>query len=200
MDITAVLGAVCTALSVSFVWPQVLRVYRLNTVEGLSPFGTMHGLAACTLWTMYGLGRGVVPIVVSNGAIGAAMLMIASAQVRHRALPLPRLVVAGALILVVGGGAMAISTNLAGGLAIVVGVTSILPQTIHVARVAALSGVSLPMYALVTLSTALWAIYAVMIGDWLLLTTNVLICPCAFFVATKAWRFQYATPVAVEVI
>jgi uncharacterized protein with PQ loop repeat len=199
VDFTAVLGAVCTGLSVSFVWPQVLRVYRLRTVEGLSPLGTLHGLAASTLWTMYGLGQGVAPLVISNGVIGVAMLMIAAAQVRHRVLPLSRLI--GALVLVgaVGGAAMAVSVTLAGALASVVGITSILPQTIHVSRVAVLSGVSMPMYALITLSTILWAVYGILIGDWVLVTTNVLISPCALFVAMKAWRFQYA-PVAIEVV
>jgi len=201
VDFTAVLGAVCTVLSVSFVWPQVLRVYRLNTVEGLSPTGTLHGLAACSLWTMYGVASGVLPLVVSNGAIGVAMFTIGVAQVRHHVLSAGRLALALAVILTVGFTAVTISTNLAGVLAIIVGVTSILPQTLYVARVASLSGVSLPMYALVTLSTMLWALYGILIGDYLLVLTNALITPCAFFVALKAWRFQSGhVPLSIEVV
>src|SRR5215217_3997077 len=98
VDVTAVLGAVCTLLSVSFVWPQVVRVYRLNTVAGLSPLGTLHGLTACTFWTMYGVASGVLPLVVSNGVIGVAMFAIAIAQVRHHVLSARRL--AGALVLI----------------------------------------------------------------------------------------------------
>jgi uncharacterized protein with PQ loop repeat len=199
VNLTAVLGAVCTVLSVGFLWPQVLRVYRLDTVEGLSALGTLHGLAATILWTTYGVGRGVAPVIVSNGAIGVGLLMIAAAQVRHGTLALRRLAAAIALILLAGTTSVAIAVTFTGALAILVGVTSILPQTIHVSRVAAISGVSLPMYALVTLATILWTVYALLIGDWLLAATNVLITPCALFVAVKAWRFQYSPlPLAAE--
>src|SRR5437868_1977255 len=79
MHAIAVLGPICTVLSVSLVWPQVIKVYRAGTVAGLSSNGTLHGLAACTLWTMYGAARGVGPLIVSNGAIGVALLLIAAA-------------------------------------------------------------------------------------------------------------------------
>ena len=194
VDLTSVLGPICTALSVSFVWPQVIRVYRLNTVEGLAPNGTLQGLAASAIWTMYAAAQGVGPLVVSNVVIGIAMSMIAAAQIRHRTLRVSKLLAVCACIVVIGGGALVISTTLAGWIAIVMGVTSILPQAVYAARASDLSGVSLPMYALVLLATILWSVYALLIGDWLIVITNILIAPCALFVATKAWRFQYASP------
>jgi uncharacterized protein with PQ loop repeat len=67
--------------------------------------------------------------------------------------------------------------------------------------VAELSGVSLPMYALITLSNGLWTVYGLLIGDILLVITNVLVAPCALFVALKAWRSQSAPMVvAAEVV
>jgi uncharacterized protein with PQ loop repeat len=191
MHATAVLGPICTALSISFVWPQVLRIYRLDTVEGLAPNGTLQGLAACALWAMYGAAQGIGPLVVSNSVIGVAMMMIAAAQIRHGTITIAKLLVVVATIAVVGSSALAVSTTMAGWIAIVIGVTSILPQTIHVSRAADLSGVSLPMYALVVLTSVLWSTYAVLIQDWLVLITNGLIAPCALFVALKAWRAQY---------
>jgi MtN3 and saliva related transmembrane protein len=191
IDLTAVLGPICTALSVSFVWPQVIRVYRLDTVEGLAPNGTLQGLAASALWAMYAIARGVGPLVVSNVVIGVALLMIAVAQIRHRALAVRKLCAVAVAITVIGGGALELSTTLAGWIAIVVGVTSILPQALYAARANDLSGVSLPMYALVLISCVLWSVYALLIGDWLIIITNMLIAPCALFVASKAWRFQY---------
>jgi uncharacterized protein with PQ loop repeat len=192
VHLTAVLGAICTALSVSFVWPQVIRVYRLNTVEGLAPNGTLHGLAACTLWTTYGAARGVAALIVSNGTIGVALLMIAAAQIRHRALGARKLLATAACITVITTGALAISTTFAGGVAILVGVTSILPQTIHASRAKDLSGVSMPMYGLIVVASVLWSLYGLLIGDPLVITTNILIVPCALFVALKAWRAQYS--------
>jgi len=201
MDVVAVLGPICTALSVSLVWPQVIRVYRLNTVEGLAPNGTLHGLSACTLWTMYGVARGVGPLIVSNGAIGVAMLMIAAAQIRHRRLGIGKLLAVATGILVLGTAALAVSTSLAGWTAIVVGVTSILPQTVHAAKAADLSAVSLPMYGLLLLNAALWSVYGLLIGDHLIIVTNILIAPCALFVAMKAWRSRAAPlPLATEIL
>jgi MtN3 and saliva related transmembrane protein len=200
MDLTSVLGPICTALSVSFVWPQVIRIYRLDTVEGLAPNGTLQGLAASALWTMYAVARGVGPLIVSNVVIGVALLMIAAAQIRHRALRVTKLLAVAVAIAVIGGGTLAFSTTLVGWIAIVVGVTSILPQALYAARANDLSGVSLPMYALVLITAVLWSVYALLIGDWLIIITNILIAPCALFVATKAWKFQYGpAPVAAEI-
>jgi uncharacterized protein with PQ loop repeat len=188
MHLTAVLGFICTALSVSFVWPQVARVYRLNTVEGLAPNGTLHGLAACTLWTSYGTARGVVPLIVSNGTIGTALLMIAVAQLRHRTLGARRLLGAAAGICGITAAALSVSVTFAGWVAIVVGVTSILPQTFHAARATDLSGISVPMYGLIVVASVLWSVYGLLIGDPRVIITNSLIVPCAFYVAMKAWQ------------
>ena len=194
------LGPVCTVLSVSLVWPQVVRVYRIDSVEGLAPSGTLHGLAACTLWTLYGSAQHVTPLVVSNSAIGVAMLLIAAAQIRHRTLRVGTLTAVAVAIIAVGATALAISTSFAGWVAIVVGVTSILPQTAYAAKADDLSAVSLPMYAILLLTAVLWSIYAVLIGNRIIVVTNALISPCALFVAVKAWRGRYAPAVlAVEV-
>lgn len=188
MQATAVLGPICTALSVSFVWPQVVRIYRLNIVDGIAPNGTLHGLAACTLWTLYGSARGIGPIIVSNAAVGVAMTLIGAKQISHRMLALPRLVAVIVAALAIGGAALAVSPVLAGWLAIVVGVTSIIPQTIYVARTTELAGVSLVMWTMVISSLGLWSIYGSLIRDWLVVTTNVLLLPCALYVLAKAAR------------
>ena len=62
MALETLVAAVCLALSVAFVWPQVVRVYRLGTVEGLSPRGTLHGIAGNCTWLVYGFLRGNVPL------------------------------------------------------------------------------------------------------------------------------------------
>src|SRR5438477_11034682 len=70
MHATAVLGPICIALSIGFVWPQVVRLYRLDTFEVSAPNGTVQGLAACIVWAMYGAARGVCARVVSYTGIG----------------------------------------------------------------------------------------------------------------------------------
>ena len=159
------LGWWCTALSVAFVWPQVARVYRQHTVEGIAPKGTLHGGVASTLWMLYGLALGDPAISVANAAVVLAMSLIAiAADPPRRAAA--RVAVATAVgVAVVGGVGLAVSPSLVGWLAIVVGATSVLPQTVHVLRAPSLHGVSVPTYALLCVTTLSWASYGVGIGD-----------------------------------
>jgi uncharacterized protein with PQ loop repeat len=70
----------------------------------------------------------------------------------------------------------------------------------HAARATDLSGVSLPMYALIVVTSVLWSLYGLLIGEPLVIITNIAILPCALFVALKARRAQYpAVPLATEV-
>ena len=171
------LGWWCTALSVAFVWPQVARVYRQHTVEGIAPKGTLHGGVASALWMLYGLALGDPAISVANAAVVVAMSLIALQQVRYGVLR-ARVAVATAVgAAVVGGVGLAVSPSLVGWLAIVVGATSVLPQTVHVLRAPSLHGVSVPTYALLCVTTLSWASYGVGIGDPLVVATNLLVLP-----------------------
>ena len=128
------LGLWCTALSVAFIWPQVARVYRQHTVEGIAPKGTLHGATASTFWLLYGFAIGDVAITVANAAVVLAMVLIAYQQVRHGTLPARTALVTGAVVVTVGLGATVLSPTAVGWLAIVAGATSVLPQTVHVLR------------------------------------------------------------------
>jgi uncharacterized protein with PQ loop repeat len=190
MDGIELLGWWCTALSVAFVWPQVARVYRQHTVDGIAPKGTLHGATASALWMLYGLATGDVAISVANAAVVVAMVLIAAQQVRHHVLPL-RIAVGTALVVVtVGGLAAAISPTFVGWLAIAAGATSVLPQTFHVLRAPNLHGVSVPTYLLLVLTTLSWATYGVLIGDSLVVATNLLVLPCAALVTARTWSAQ----------
>jgi uncharacterized protein with PQ loop repeat len=186
----AVLGPICTILSVSLIWPQVLRVYRLKTVDGISPFGTLHGVAGCTLWTSYGIAQGVGPLIVSNGVIGLALVSIGVAQIRHRTLLASTLAGAIVAFVAIAAGSLMISSTLTGWLAIVVGMTSIIPQTRYVVTATSLAGVSLPMYALVVSSSVMWVAYGLVIGDPLVLMPHTVVLPCGVYIAYKVWRSQ----------
>lgn len=199
MDWLTLLGLWCTALSVAFIWPQVVRVYRQHTVEGIAPKGTLHGATACTFWLLYGLAIGDLAISLANAAVVLAMALIAYKQVRHGALAARTAVLTGLVVVTVGIGAMLLSPTAVGWLAIVAGATSVLPQTVHVLRAETLSGVSIATYALLCLTALSWALYGVLTGDPLVILTNVLVLPCAAVVAIKAWLAQRAEePVLVE--
>jgi len=190
MDGIELLGWWCTALSVAFVWPQVARVYRQHTVDGIAPKGTLHGATASALWMLYGLATGDAAISAANAAVVVAMTLIAVQQVRHGVLPLRTAVGTALVVAAVGGMAVAISPTVVGWLAIAAGATSVLPQTVHVLRAPTLHGVSVPTYLLLCLTTLSWATYGVLIGDPLVVVTNLLVLPCAALVMTRTWAAQ----------
>ncbi len=193
VDWMRLLGLWCTTLSVAFVWPQVARVYRQRTVDGIAPNGTLHGAVASGLWMLYGLARGDLAISVANAAVVMAMVLIATQQIRHGTLTRDRAVITAAGAVVVGGIGLAISPAAVGWLAIAVGATSVLPQTVHVLRAPTLDGVSVPMYALLCLTTLSWAAYGLALGDPLVVATNLLVLPCAGLVMSRTWIYQRGT-------
>jgi uncharacterized protein with PQ loop repeat len=184
------LGWWCTVLSIAFVWPQVVRVYRQGTVEGIAPKGTLHGASASGFWMIYGLARGDAAIALANAAVVLAMVLIAVQQIRHHAMPARLLVLTGLGVLAASVVALAISPAVLGWLAIAVGATSVLPQTVHVLRTPVLTGVSVSMYVLLCLTALSWAVYGVLIGDPLVVVTNVLVLPCAALVVARTWLSQ----------
>jgi len=198
VHLTPILAAVCTVMSVAFVWPGVIRIYRLASVQGIPARGTLHGVASSVLWSIYGLFTHVVAVSLSNALVLAALVLIAIAQIRFGAMPRSWLVgvVAGvAAVAIVTG---MVSPTITGWLAIAVGGTSVIPQALHVLRVADLGGVSVTMYGLLTLTAVCWGVYGVLIHNFLVTAPNLIVFPCAVLVAVKAttaqWRDRRPAP------
>ena len=191
MSFTPILGVLCTVLSLGFIWPQVIRVYRLRSVEGIAGRGTLHGLAGSSLWTAYGIAKVNPPLIISNATIMLATVLIGVAQIRHGVLRSwqPFATIAG--FMTAAYAMTAVSPAITGWVAIVIGATSILPQTAHVLRAPDLSGISLTMYAMLIATALSWALYGVLLGDLLVSAPNALVIPCALVVAAKTWRFQW---------
>ena len=193
MTLSSVLGAICLVLGITFSWPQVLRVYRVKSVEGISPRGQLHGLSGCALWTVYAYVRVIVPMMIANTFVLTSMILVTAALVRHRKMPLWQ------LLAVVGGfGAFGIvmsiiSPAITGWFAIVIGATSILPQAVYVLRYANLSGVSIGMYGLMVVNGLAWTLYGISIHDLLVCFPNFILVPCALMIAVKAWAYQRRT-------
>ena len=196
MDGLQLLGLWCTALSVAFVWPQVARVYRQRTVEGIAPNGTLHIAAAASLWMIYGIARADLAISVANAAVVVAMVLIASQQIRYGALTARTAALTAIAIAVVAGGALAISPNVVGWLAIAAGATSALPQTFHVLRAPSLHGVSVPTYALLCITAVSWTAYGFGVGDPLVIVTNMVVLPCAALVLARTLASRRSAVVA----
>lgn len=69
--------AAATLTTVAFV-PQVIRVYRTRSVEGISTSMYLAFLVGVTMWVLYGIQIGSLPVVIANAVtflLAAAVLV-----------------------------------------------------------------------------------------------------------------------------
>lgn len=196
VDATALLGAWCTTISVAFVWPQVWRVWRHDTTHGLSPFATVHNIVGSNNWFVYGVLIGRPAGWLANVSFTAAMTMIALAQIRHKVMN-PWLLAAGfAVSGLASWAAAAVSTPLAGWLAIATSTSAMAPQFLHVVRTHNLHGISIPSMVLTVTSSFSWLSYGVAIGDPLFVIPQLLFIPANSYILLRAHRW-HSDPVAL---
>ena len=178
-----------------FIWPQVLRVYRNDTVEGLAPLGALQGMSGSILWSTYGLAQGDLPLFGSNLLVAVAVGLLAHQMTRHGVINRSTLFGVVASVLGVGFVATSVSTALVGALAFGIGALSILPQTIKVLRESDLHGVSVSSNALLFVTSTTWMCYGIAIGDALVTLPNVLVIPCSAIIVLRARGAQRASAV-----
>lgn len=184
------LGAIATVLSMLFIWPQVLRIFRNDTVEGLAPLGALQGMSGSILWAIYGLSQGVFPVFGSNVLVAVAVGLICSAMVRHGVIARQTLFGVATAMIGLGFVTAAISTTIVGALAFAVGALSVVPQTVKVLRDPNLNGVSVSSNSLLFFTAAAWLCYGLMIGDALVAAPNFLVIPCSAVIVQRAHASQ----------
>lgn len=181
-----ILAVWASTLSIIFMWPQVFRVLRKKTVEGISVVGTLHSFTGSLLWSIYGLRAGVWYVAVSNVITLFALAIVITAQVRYNAVRLNVVLASQLSILAIGVAAALISKNGIGLVAVAIGGTAIIPQTIRSARTSHQVGLSSATYAIIFVNSISWGTYGFLIGDRFVMTPNFLIVPCALFISARA--------------
>jgi uncharacterized protein with PQ loop repeat len=158
----ATVGVAAAAISVATALPQVWRLRRSPTADGLSPAAVVLGVLATLTWLVYGALQADPPQVVANvpGLAGAAAI---TALVVRRTATRPDGVLAAVggwcLLLAAAwsaGGAFAV-----GCLGTVVSLVARAPQVVEVFRSRSLDGVSPASFALGCAAATLWAVYGV---------------------------------------
>ena len=190
MTLSSVIGTVCLVLGLSFVWPQVFRIYRVRSVEGISPRGQLHAISGSWFWVVYGYAKLNVPMMVSNTVYLLATVFITAMLIRHRKMPAWHLIAVIGIFMTIALLTAFINPAITAWIGIGIGTTSIIPQATYALRYADLSGVSIGMYGLLTLSCCMWMLYGFVIGDLLMSAPNFILIPCSVLIATKAWRYQ----------
>lgn len=167
-------------------WPQVVRVIHKKTVEGISVIGTVHSMSGALLWSVYGIVADVPSISVANSVTYLALCFIVNAQVRAGVLSSPVLVSVQLAFALLGIVAALVSQSVIGFVAIAIGGTAIIPQTIRSARTSHQVGLSALTAAMIAVMSASWAIYGAIVEDAFVIAPNFLIVPCALFICIRA--------------
>lgn len=167
-------------------WPQVIRVLRRKTVEGISAIATVHGMSGALLWFIYGIVAAVPSIAIANGVTFIAVGVILGAQVWYGVLSFRLAIGSQLTIALVGIIAAYISESTIGFVAIAIGGTAIIPQTIRSARTSHQVGLSALTFATIAVMASSWAVYGAILEKAFIVAPNFLVVPCAIFISIRA--------------
>ncbi|MSO59357.1 MAG: PQ-loop repeat-containing protein [Ilumatobacteraceae bacterium] len=190
MALTTILGAWCLIVSLSFIWPQVWRVFNENSTHGLSTVGNLYSLIGSILWLAYGVFKHRPPIYISNFSFLVAGTLICWQLVHHKKMKRLHIVTAYALGIFLALGAHSISVAAVGWLAIVVSTSGIMPQTIHVINTHSLHGISVVSYRITLTSSISWLIFGITVHDPIVALPSLIIGPCVAYILIKAQRWH----------
>lgn len=185
----------CTALSLSFIWPQVWRTVRFDTTHGLSAFAAVHGLVGSGLWFSYGIGADNTPIWFSNGSFIVAQSIIISVMWRHGRVPKTLLFRFGTLFAVLLVALLPLPASAFGWTATVVSASSLVPQALHVARAENMHAISLVTWVVTIISAASWMVFGWVLNDPVMSVVNYITIPMMIFILTRATRWRIANGV-----
>lgn len=191
VTVGAIAGVFATVFGVAFIWPQVIRVYVKQSVEGVAPLGPIIGLSGTLMWLTYGMATNSVPMMLSNFNIEVAFVALIVMLVRKGALaawiPVVCFVVSAVFCLVM----VRISPTIIGVAGVLIGTPAILPQLFRAIRSRHLYGVSTSSYVLLASMGSSWFVYGLSIGDPVVSYPNLILVPSASFIAWRASRSHH---------
>lgn len=186
MDFQDLLGAWCFGLSLIFTIPQAVRVIRRDTVEGISVTSQLQGVAGSILWIVYGLVSGSPVVAAANVVTLIGIGIVVYKQVDMNVITMRFAIGVELAVCVVAFATWSISESVLGVVTVFIGSTGIIPQAIRAARTSHLVGVSVMTFLIITTMTVSWGTYGLLIGDVFVAAPNIIIGPCALFIAIRA--------------
>lgn len=158
-------GYLGSVLGVAMVVPQIVRTFRDRTVPGVSALSWALTALSCATWMLYGVRSGEIPQIPGNvllvtGAVVVVLAVPSGTTARRRA---TYLLLCGGVITTA---AFTVPPTALGFGGFALGLVSALPQTAKsLSRHSAVSGVSLPSWALRVASQSCWLFYALIRHD-----------------------------------
>ena len=193
MTFSGVVGTIASMLGVAFIWPQVVRVYSKQSVQGVSGTSHLIGLTGTLMWLTYGITTDRVPMIVSNLNIEIAIIALMVMLVRKKALPLWQPVLAFAASAVFCIVFAFVSSTVIGVTGVIIGTPAIIPQVWRAFRTKHLFGVSVSTNVLLTSMGIGWFLYGLAIDDPVVSYPNLVLIPSASFIAWRAWSSHRAS-------
>ena len=198
MTLANLSGSIAALLGVVFIWPQVIRVYAKQSVEGVSGLSHLIGLSGTLMWFTYAISTQSLPMLISNANIEIAIIALMVMLVRKRALPLWLPVTVFAVTAAYCVVLNAVAPSAVGITGVLIGTPAILPQVWRAIRSEYLLGVSASSNLLLASMSLGWFTHGILIDDAIVSYPNFLLAPSALFIAWKAWSSQRrATQVSV---
>ena len=186
MEFLDIFSVWCISLSFIFTIPQAYRVVKRKTVEGISVPSQLQNVSGSILWVVYGFASSVHLVVLANVVTICGFGTVVLMQVRLGAISLTRVLTVELSVLAAAFLALAISRDVLGVLAVLVGATGIVPQVIRAAKTNHLVGISVVTFVLVIVMSASWGIYGIIINDLYVALPNAVITPSALFISIRA--------------
>ncbi|NBP18081.1 MAG: PQ-loop repeat-containing protein [Actinobacteria bacterium] len=193
MTLEAVSGTIATLLGIVFIWPQVVRVYARQSVEGIAANAHLIGLAGTPMWFTYAITTDSVPMMLSNLNIEIAIIALMVMLVRKKAIELWKPVVVFSATAIFCATIAYISPTIVGVAGVIIGTPAILPQVWRAVRTKQLFGVSATSNVLLASMGAGWFTYGLSIGDPVVSYPNLVLIPSASYIAWKAWRSHHVS-------
>ena len=134
MDFLDIFSLWCISLSFIFTIPQAYRVVKRKTVEGISVPSQLQNVSGSILWVVYGVASSVHLVVLANVVTICGFGTVVLMQVRLGAISLTRALTVELSVLAAAFLALAISIDVLGVIAVLVGATGIVPQVIRAAK------------------------------------------------------------------
>ncbi|MEY4400808.1 MAG: hypothetical protein RL072_673 [Actinomycetota bacterium] len=181
-------GAIATICGMGFIWPQVFRIYRRHSIEGLSATTVLVGLVNPIFWTVFGYSTGRTLAVFANSNVGIAFVLIAFQMARRRGIN-PVLAVALFVSTVVYCLVMnEVSPYVVGVSGLIVSTPMFLPQLWTAVRKSELYGVSAWSNVLFSVQCVFWLVYGLEVKEWLYIYPNAILLPCGVIIAWRVIR------------
>lgn len=179
---------------VAFIWPQVIRVYAKQSVEGVSATSQLIGLSGTLMWLTYGIGIDSRLMILSNTNIEVAIIALIVMLVRKGELDLWKPIMVFLPSLAFCAIFVSLSPTVIGLAGVIIGTPAIIPQVWRAVRSENLYGVSVTSYLLLATMGSGWFVYGLSIDDPVVSYPNLILIPSAAYIA---WR-AYGSHSAVE--